>query len=176
MTRAGSLSTLGVSRFCEKYPAVLATLQRSLLELVCKYQKQVLGYARPPMHGTPLEAAVAAQAASSPLTTRRMLLAEQHLFESHRRSRVFWPFYEVQHCMHRGLVATTWCPMAVAVCSLEEEVEGRAVDASGNVYMTVDELMKQEAERRAGEAHTCCLSGHDLPASQCTSGQAAAQC
>ncbi len=39
----GSLSTLGVSRFCEKYPAVLATLQRSLLELVCKYQKQVLG-------------------------------------------------------------------------------------------------------------------------------------
>ncbi|KAK9917344.1 hypothetical protein WJX75_003398 [Coccomyxa subellipsoidea] len=38
-----SLSTLGVSRFCEKYPAVLATLQRSLLELVCKYQKQVLG-------------------------------------------------------------------------------------------------------------------------------------
>ncbi len=45
---AGSLSTLGVSRFCEKYPAVLATLQRSLLELVCKYQKQVLGYALSP--------------------------------------------------------------------------------------------------------------------------------
>ncbi len=30
-------------------------------------------------------------------------------------------------------------------------MEGRAVDASGNVYMTVEELMKQEAERRAGE-------------------------
>lgn len=50
---AGSLSTLGVSRFCEKYPAVLATLQRSLLELVCNYQKQVLGWVTilvPSMH------------------------------------------------------------------------------------------------------------------------------
>jgi hypothetical protein len=46
----GSLSTLGVSRFCEKYPAVLATLQRSLLELVCKYQKQVLGCAIAHVH------------------------------------------------------------------------------------------------------------------------------
>ena len=35
---------MGVSRFCARYPAVLATLQRSLLELVCKYQKTVLGY------------------------------------------------------------------------------------------------------------------------------------
>ena len=44
-------------------------------------------------------------------------------------------------------------------------MEGRAVDASGNVYMTVEELMKQEAERRAGEAHICCLSqGHDAAA------------
>lgn len=41
-----------------------------------------------------------------------------------------------------------------SVCRLEEEVEGRAVDASGNVYMTVEELMKQEAERRAGESAT----------------------
>ena len=41
---AGSLSSMGVSRFCARYPAVLATLQRSLLELVCKYQKTVLGY------------------------------------------------------------------------------------------------------------------------------------
>lgn len=39
----GSLSSLGVSRFCQKYPAVLGTLQRSVLELVCKYQKTVLG-------------------------------------------------------------------------------------------------------------------------------------
>ena len=39
-----------------------------------------------------------------------------------------------------------------SVCRLEEEVEGRAVDASGNVYMTVEELMKQEAEQRAGES------------------------
>ena len=39
----GSLSTMGVSRFCKKYPAVLSTLQRSVLELVCKYQKTVLG-------------------------------------------------------------------------------------------------------------------------------------
>ena len=43
---AGSLSRLGVSRFCQKYPAVLATLQRSILELVCKYQKTVLGCGR----------------------------------------------------------------------------------------------------------------------------------
>ena len=41
---AGSLSSMGCARFCAKYPAVLAALQRSLLELVCKYQKQVLGY------------------------------------------------------------------------------------------------------------------------------------
>lgn len=41
--------------------------------------------------------------------------------------------------------------MRASACRLEEEVEGRAVDASGNVYMTVEELMKQEAERRAGE-------------------------
>jgi hypothetical protein len=35
---------------------------------------------------------------------------------------------------------------------LEEEVETRAVDGSGNPYLTVEELMKQEAERRAGES------------------------
>ena len=38
---------MGVSRFCARYPAVLATLQRSLLELVCKYQKTVLGCVGP---------------------------------------------------------------------------------------------------------------------------------
>ena len=43
--RAGSLSTLGVARFCARYPAVLAALQRSLLELLCKFQKAVLGCA-----------------------------------------------------------------------------------------------------------------------------------
>ncbi len=40
---AGALSQLGISRFCQKYPAVLETLLRSLLELICKYQKAILG-------------------------------------------------------------------------------------------------------------------------------------
>lgn len=33
---------------------------------------------------------------------------------------------------------------------LQEEVETRAVDASGNPYLTIEELKRQEAERRAG--------------------------
>lgn len=53
----------------------------------------------------------------------------------HARSQAQWQSHEI---------------LCHFLCSLEEEVEGRAVDASGNVYMTVDELMKQEAERRAG--------------------------
>ena len=40
---AGSLSTLGVSRFAKKYPAVLTALLKSLLELICKYERAVAG-------------------------------------------------------------------------------------------------------------------------------------
>ena len=40
---AGSLSVLGVSRFAKKYPAVLTALLKSLLELVCKYEKAING-------------------------------------------------------------------------------------------------------------------------------------
>lgn len=40
---AGALSQLGVARFCKKYPAVLDALLRTQLELICKYQKTVLG-------------------------------------------------------------------------------------------------------------------------------------
>lgn len=38
-----SFSTLGVARFAQKYPAVLDALLRSVLELICKYQKTVIG-------------------------------------------------------------------------------------------------------------------------------------
>ena len=35
---------------------------------------------------------------------------------------------------------------------LRDEEEAPAVDASGNRYMTIEELKRQEAERRAGAA------------------------
>ena len=33
---------------------------------------------------------------------------------------------------------------------IAEEVEERAKDAQGNVYLTIEEIRKQEEERRAG--------------------------
>lgn len=38
-----SFSTLGVARFAQKYPAVLDALLRTMLEMICKYQKTVIG-------------------------------------------------------------------------------------------------------------------------------------
>lgn len=40
---AGELSTLGVSRFAKRYPAVLTALIKSLLEVICKYERAVAG-------------------------------------------------------------------------------------------------------------------------------------
>ena len=34
---------------------------------------------------------------------------------------------------------------------IAEEVEERAKDAQGNVYLTIEEIRKQEEERRAGQ-------------------------
>lgn len=34
-------------------------------------------------------------------------------------------------------------------------MQERAKDAQGNVYLTIDEIRKQEEERRAGQALTC---------------------
>ena len=41
--------------------------------------------------------------------------------------------------------------MSTTTSRLEEEVQTRAVDASGNPYLTIEELKKRDAERRAGE-------------------------
>ncbi|KAI7841137.1 hypothetical protein COHA_005107 [Chlorella ohadii] len=38
-----SFSTLGVARFAQKYPAVLDALLRTMLEMICKYHKTVIG-------------------------------------------------------------------------------------------------------------------------------------
>ena len=40
---AGALSQLDVARFAKKYPAVLDALLKSLLELICKYQRAITG-------------------------------------------------------------------------------------------------------------------------------------
>lgn len=37
-----------------------------------------------------------------------------------------------------------------AYCRIAEEVKERAKDAQGNVYMTIEEIKKQDEERRAG--------------------------
>lgn len=39
-----------------------------------------------------------------------------------------------------------------APARLKDEEEAPAVDAAGNRYMTIEELKRQEAERRAGAA------------------------
>lgn len=36
---------------------------------------------------------------------------------------------------------------------IAEEIEERAKDAQGNVYLTIEEIKRQEEERRAGEIH-----------------------
>lgn len=41
--RAGRLSQLGVARFARKYPGVMDALLRALLELICKYNRTVMG-------------------------------------------------------------------------------------------------------------------------------------
>jgi len=41
--RAVRLSQLGVARFTRKYPAVLDALLRTMLDVVCKYQRTISG-------------------------------------------------------------------------------------------------------------------------------------
>lgn len=45
-------------------------------------------------------------------------------------------------------------PFCFSTASEEEEAEQRETDLEGNVYLTVQELMQQEAARRAG-GHWC---------------------
>ena len=63
----------------------------------------------------------------------------------------------LQPCMGWAATRVTadhkWCPeKCVFAClnRLKEEEEGPAVDAAGNRYMTIEELKRQDAERRAG--------------------------
>ena len=43
---AGSISQLGAAHFAKKYPAVLAALLKSILELTCDYHRTLAGYAQ----------------------------------------------------------------------------------------------------------------------------------